>query len=236
MKKVLLVAGMAVAIGLGTAQAQNTLLPNPSLELDADTNQFPDNWFGFDSAGAGFGGAWVTSPTHDGTHALRFDLRAVNGPFEGIVAFRDDWTASAGGLKELMPVAAGSPISFSGWFASSGSDPMLAGAAGEIKIEWFNASKVQLSGANGATIQGFNNTTINAATWTQMGVSTLAPTGAAFAKFVVVGVNRVDGQGNPLDSGAFFVDDLVAVPEPSSVAMLVGGLALMGLTIRRFKK
>ncbi|MBV9463148.1 MAG: PEP-CTERM sorting domain-containing protein [Verrucomicrobiae bacterium] len=234
MKKAYLAILAAAAVALAApAHAQNTLLANPSFELDADSNNFPDNWAGFDQAGAGFQGGWTTAFAQNGLHSVRFDNRSAAGTFEGIVAQNSAWTAaSPSGPHEFLAVTPGATMSFSGFALNDPTTPITGAASAVFQLEFYNSTfgvDANLFNAWGHSAT-LNGNSLSTSQWTQFSTgNVVVPTGAAYAKFTVV----ESPNGN---TGSFYVDNLAAVPEPSSLAMWsISGLGLLGMLARRKK-
>lgn len=228
MKKVWLVALLALAAGVGTTQAQNAFLPNPSFET-ADTtpgdNVLAANWFNFSQSGT-LASALDTSIAFHGNNSMRFDNSNSAGTFQGSVAFGGNGFVDngAGGIAEFMPTTVGTPITFSGRVLESAS---AFNGVGKLQLEWADSTFNVFQ----RDFVQWNGTGINASTWTPFSITQAAPTGTSYVKFVLV--NETAGAGS---AGSFYVDSVQAIPEPSTVAMLaLGSLMLAGLVIRRRK-
>jgi PEP-CTERM motif-containing protein len=227
MKKVWLIAVLAMAAGLGTVQAQN-FLTNPGFETadgNASDNFVAANWFAFPQTDT-----IVRDITQadTGIASLRFDhIVTDRGGFQGAVNMNSPGFVGPAGFAEFMPLGGITHLEFSGRVKETASAYL---GLGKLQIEWATA-------ANNASVvrrdyESFTGAQINNSSWTLFSAKFDAPVGATHAKFVLVD----DTITTPVDGGGFYVDSLVAIPEPSSIAMLaLGGVALVGLTMRRRK-
>jgi hypothetical protein len=205
-------------------QAQN-VLQNGGFEAGATESGAPFFWGAFSETTNGLQGAVSTAAFHSGANSMEINNRAtLGGAFQGLAGPQNP------NFTTYMDVQAGWNLSFSGWVLNDGTDPLTGSSFGRLQIEFYNSSGAVVDFANWGRSSDWTST-LSTSTWTQFSTSALVPVGATRASFVVL--NETAGQ----NTGAFFVDDLVAIPEPSSMAMLaIGGIMLVGLTVRRFKK
>lgn len=215
---------LALAASALSLQAQN-VLQNGGFEAGATESGAPFFWGAFSETTNGLQGAVVTTAAHSGTHSLEINNRAtLGGAFQGLAGPQNP------NFSTYMDVQAGWNLSFSGWVLNDATDPLAGSSFGRLQIEFYNSSGGVVDFDNWGRSSNWTSS-LSTQNWIQFNTSAIVPVGATRASFVVL--NETQGQ----NTGAFFVDDLVAIPEPSSIAMLaIGGVMLAGLTVRRFKK
>jgi hypothetical protein len=207
LKSLSIVAAAALALCAGAAQAATTNgFANGGFEIDGAPDTPAKNWLG---AAAGY-----TRSTD--AHTGSFSAQLAGPPINAAVMLQN--TEKDGGMPPLM---AGDTPSFSFWTKGS------VGDSGNVlfALRFLNTNGNILADSG---LQFFNPTRV----WTQITFQPVAvPVGAtaAFLEFSQAG----GGVGN----GSVLIDDVylgvAAIPEPSTYALMLAGLAGVGLLAKR---
>ena len=198
----------AVSFSAVSTSGAANLLFDPGFEgtLTYDGAPFVGSWEGFNGGGA----TAVVSPTlpRSGVQSLHLDITNTDFTF-------------AGAFQDVAGLTAGSAVNFNGYFVTT-SSPFDVGA--EIRIEWRN------SGSNTEVARTPNLTPVPGSAYSMFDLATQVPAGADTARLVFAIQSFGPGATN---SGNLYVDDVsfTVVPEPA--AALTGGLAALGLMLRR---
>jgi len=155
----------------------------------------------------GFGGAFITTSTHNGGAQAGKAFGNPGGMFQ-------DFAASPGQLWQGTV------------FAENFANDALAGPQGAfINIEWHNATGAQISFLSTPIVNSASPTNV----WTPGAVQGIAPAGTTTARLVLLSGPFTGLPGTA--GGAAFFDDATfqVVPEPATggFVLLVGGLTLV---------
>lgn len=206
--------GMIALVLVSTANAQ---LTNPGFE----SNPPLSGWTPFNAAfglgtGPGTSGALASGSPHGGNNVLQ-----AYGPFIS------NWDAA--GVYQDIATTAGTPWTLTGYGMNPSGDAMalLGSGFGIIQIVWFDASNVQIGGSIDST--AINKTAGLQDTWQLLTAAGVAPAGTVKVRILALHVNGPDNSG-----GSAYFDDLSAVPEPSSIVLVLTGL--LGVVAVGWKK
>lgn len=196
-------AAVVALLGFDASASAQNLLGNASFEdpIASSPAPFTGRWEPFTGGnGAGVGND-TTSPRTGASH-LNMNIVSSDNNFAGV--FQD--------ITGLVP---GTPVEFSAWYRTPSS---LLDLGFESRIEWRDA--------NGQISSTPNFTAAPGNAYTQFSVSSIVPAGADRAR-AVFAVQTFGGE--PTNNGIIYLDDasFVVVPEPASIALLVGAGAVL---------
>jgi hypothetical protein len=200
------------ALALATT-ANAVLLSNAGFE-----NGLTD-WTTFNFTGCLGTGTGAVAPLASGSPHGGLNVLQLAGPWTG------NWDAS--GAYQDIVTSEGASWSLSGYGMNPSGDAMSTETTGFgiIQIAWIDGS--------GNTISSVDSSQIDKSSgmydqWQALSVSGTAPSGTAKVRMLALHVNGPDYAG-----GSAYFDDLVAVPEPSSIALVLGGLLGVWMVSRK---
>ncbi len=174
------------------------LVPNGSFETDADSNDVPDGWT--ETADVGSNNGLDTSQSTDGAQSFRFTSAGTGG----------------GQLEStnFFPVNDAENLRVNVDLRST-----IATVRNIIRVRWFDSSQVFISNSDAY------DSTANPLTFTSQQLSVAPPTGARFAKLVLIGCDS----SVAVAGSTYF--DRVQVFYPAVVSGTFDNLLLSGNTI-----
>ena len=208
--------GIVAATFLASTASAANILVNPGFE-DAPFG-------GAEEFGAGAGWSPFGLLTRVQQAGGGCDPISCAGAHGGTVAIR---AVGVSGAFQDFGAAAGDSFAGSIWAINpQNADAMVGGQIGAVNIEWHGAGGL-IDFAAGTTID--SSTLLD--TWTLLTVAGTAPTGTAFARFVVI-TGDFAGPGG----GAPRFDDASFSPVPIPAAAWLFGSALLGLVAVKRKR
>ena len=202
--KICIAVAALICSGLGqSANAQNQF-SNPGFEdpITFDGPPFVGSWEGFSSGGpAASGNSTITPRT--GLQDMR-------------LAILNQSNAFAGAFQDVANLTAGSPVTFSGWNMTT-SNPF--DVVVEVRIEWRN------SVSNTEITRTPNMTPALTGAYTLFALNSVVPAGADTARCVYAIQTFTD---NATHNGVVFVDDASFIPAPTTFAMAMCGMGMLG--------
>lgn len=205
MQSVTTFAALAIFAFALPSRSAAQILFDPGFEqpITSDGAPFVGAWEGFSGGGTASAGNSTLMPRNGAQH-LNLSITA-NNSFAG--AFQD------------VAVSAGIQYTFGGYHMTPAT-PLEVVA--EIRIEWRDASSEISRTANlTPSITG---------AYAPFSLTSTAPAGAQFARLVYA-IQTFTNAGN--DAGTVYVDDMIFVPEPSSLTLLAGPALLLARRRRR---
>jgi hypothetical protein len=147
----------------------------------------------------------------DGTHVLQ-----VYGPFNS------NWDGS--GAYQNIAASAGQSWTLNGFALNPSGDAMQAGSFGLIQLVFKDASLNTLATFSSANFAAGAPTDV----WTALSASGVAPANTAYASIYTLHLSSPSNAG-----GSIYFDELSAVPEPSSIALVLVGLVGFVTVLRK---
>ena len=207
--KICIAVAALICSGIGQSASAQNQFSNPGFEapITFDGPPFVGSWEGFSSGGPASSGNLSITPRTGLQHLGLSITSQVN--------------AFAGAFQDVAGLTAGSLVTFSGWHMTT-SNPLDLGI--EFRIEWRN------SVSNTEINRTPNMTTIPTGAYTEFSLNSVVPAGADTARCVYA--IQTFG-GGPTHNGVVYVDDASFVPAPTTFALAMGGMGMVGLRRRR---
>ncbi len=228
MKKLLLSLTVAGALAAVSAQGQTLIgsgINNGDFEMDA-VGAAPAVW-----GEAASGGSIMVSSAYaqSGSNSLVIDSTGAGA-----------WASP--NAYQLFPAAPGDAFNLSGYMLLPTGAPITDASFGVLKIEFKDSGGANLEPASigpgildgagqpfvGAISNRVDNTTTTG-DWIHAEVGAVAPAGTVEVGFFLLNVNQGDAP-SPIH-----FDSVTAIPEPATIA-LIGGLLALGLVLYRRRK
>jgi hypothetical protein len=168
------------------------------------------------------------TPVTNGTNATfpagaGLDAGVFFKPFTGNVTTGD---LATGHLFQDKPAVVGATYTLKGWAgAEANYSGLIPGSQtkSEFAVEFFNGANAKIGGTILDLRPGLGVVNGQPFNFKEYTVQAVAPAGSVFVR---ARASMIDAFGNPAGGGqAFVVDDFSLVPEPSSAAVLLLGLA-----------
>jgi hypothetical protein len=209
---------MGVFLAAAVAASAQIPLLNTSFESPvADGSEpAPDNW-GFFTSGPNSSGVSSNIARTGGQSLIFFappdagDANSFQGYAQGVT----------------LAVGTSDTITFSGYFRADAGLPLAANAIGKLGIEFHRANNSEINRVELQILPG----DLSTSEWRLFSVSG-SPNGEAATS---LGFTLVEVNGDAPNSGIFYVDDVAAVPEPTTFSMVALALGAVGV-IRRMKR
>jgi fibronectin-binding autotransporter adhesin len=221
----------------GTIIQAGTLVINGSINGSITVNHGTE-FDGHGSVGGSIGGAGAVGPGNspgiltaaqvDPSGGLTFNLeftQAGQPTFSNAAASGNDVLHLTSGTPFLSALTSANAINLyfsslgtfdGGFFVNGATDDLTSNIATATYTSYI------LNNASGTFLYNGNKYDLASADGDALSRTTLA----------VLGANFADGTGNGFEAH-FAISTAVAVPEPSTCALMLGGLALLGLVVRR---
>lgn len=210
-------AVVGVLFATGVAGFADVPLLNTSFESPVADGSEPDptSWGFFNGGPPGNG-----NPNSSGVSS---NIARTGG--QSLIFFappQDENTNTFQGYAQnvTLAVAASDTITFSGYFRADSGSPLAPNAVGKLGIEFKKGNGDEINRVELQVLPG----ALSTSAWTLFSVSG-SPSGEAAASltFTLVEVN-----GSTPNSGIFYVDDVSAVPEPTTFGMVALAVAVLG--------
>jgi len=200
----------ALLVLVGTANAQ---LSNAGFE-NGLTSWTPFNFAFCLGTGTGASGTMASGSPYSGLNVLQ-----AYGPFTG------GWDAS--GVQQDIATTAGASWTLTAYGMNPSGDAMSTSGLGfgEIQLAWIDSGGGTIAVVESSHI---DNSVALQDQWQALSASGVAPSGTVAVRVIALHVGGPDYAG-----GSAYFDNLVAVPEPSSIALVVSGLLGLWMVSRK---